>query len=373
VTLTAGAGTTNDARSHVLQPAGVTVEPAYGRRALSVIDAELDVLATSIRAPLTARPTWILATSAQAMGLEPWALVARGATGTPVGAVVLLDHVADGHVALTTLAGTDSKHRGEILTKDPAVAYVLGEALSRLLAERLIPSPVELGPLSANSAQVKAFAEGLAGSRLTHAAAIPVIRGGRGTPPVDHLSGGMRRTLRKAANRLAADGHTSVVRFTSAPGEILSSLHLLEQVYRQRDHAHGRISELDDIVRHRIWQQRVRDLIEAGELELATLRISGDLAAYTLGVLDRPAYRLLEGRFVTRWARYAPGRLLEAAVVDQALSDPDTTTFDWMTAIAPETLLGSNHADPMVVVRVGHDPDSRLSPEPAAESEPSLA
>ena len=122
----------------------------------------------------------------------------------------------------------------------------------------------------------------------------------------------MRRTLRKAANRLAADGRTVRTRFTCDAAEILGLLPQLEQVHRQRDHVHGRISDLDDAVRHRAWRHRVRKLTDVGVLELATLDIDGELAAYTLGVVDGPVYRLLEGRFVTGWARYSPGRLLEA-------------------------------------------------------------
>jgi hypothetical protein len=62
---------------------------------------------------------------------------------------------------------------------------------------------------------------------------------------------------------------------------------------------------------------------------------------------------LLEGRFVTDWARYSPGRLLEVAVVERVLDDDLLTTFDWMTAVAPESLLGRNDADPMVLVQLG--------------------
>ena len=105
--------------------------------------------------------------------------------------------------------------------------------------------------------------------------------------------------------------------------------------------------------RQQTWRHRVGDLADAGVLELATLEIDGELAAYTLGIHDDPTYRLLEGRFVTGWARYSPGRYLEALVVERALAAGAVTTFDWMTAVAPESLLGRNDADPMVLVRLG--------------------
>jgi hypothetical protein len=90
-------------------------------------------------------------------------------------------------------------------------------------------------------------------------------------------------------------------------------------------------------------------------LELATLNIGESLAAYVLGVIDGDAYRLLEGRFGTEWARYSPGRLLEAAVVQRMLDDPSLATLDWMTSVASETLLATNASDPMVVVRMAGD------------------
>ena len=36
-------------------------------------------------------------------------------------------------------------------------------------------------------------------------------------------------------------------------------------------------------------------------------------------------------------------------MVERALADGSATTFDWMTAVAPESLLGRNDADPMVL------------------------
>jgi CelD/BcsL family acetyltransferase involved in cellulose biosynthesis len=200
---------------------------------------------------------------------------------------------------------------------------------------------------------VHAFSAGLSGSTEDAAAAVPVIRRDAGTHPDDYLASGMRRSLRKAANRLTADGRRTETRFTNDAAEILGQLSELERVHRHRDHVHGRISDLDDAVRHRAWRRRVQNLTDLGLLELAVLEIDGELAAYTLGVVDGPAYRLLEGRFVTDWARYSPGRLLEIAVVERVLADEALTTFDWMTAVAPESLLGRNASDPMVLVQLG--------------------
>jgi hypothetical protein len=302
---------------------------------------------------MTARPAWSLAISEATPLVRPWAVLARDAEGMLVGAVLLVDHIQDPRAVLTTLAGTDGGHRGAILTTDTTVALTLGDAVRAALDAQSSPSTAVLGPLPAESAVVHAFSAGLSGSTQDAAAAVPVIRRAAGTDPDDYLASGMRRSLRKAANRLAADGRSSQTRFTNDADEILSQLAALEKVHRHRDHVHGRISDLDDAVRHRAWRQRVQNLTDLGLLELAMLDIDGELAAYTLGVVDGSAYRLLEGRFVTDWHRYSPGRLLEMAVVERFLADEALTTFDWMTAVAPESLLGRNASDPMVLVQFG--------------------
>jgi hypothetical protein len=358
VTLTAASSTTESARwpgavSADELGAGISVELSYGLRAVAALEAELTALANGCLAPLTARPAWLLAAASVSSRLDPWALLARDASGAPVGAVVLFDHVEQGRTLFTTLGGTDGGHRGAILTRDPAVAHALGRAWNGARAEQHRPPPVMLGPLPAADPVVEAFSAGLSGSRVEPDDSIPVIGRDPGCEPAEYLAAGMRRSLRKATNRLARDGRVAVPTFTRDGAEILRLLPQLEQVYRHRDHVHGRSSDLDDAVGHQTWRNRVRDLAADGVLELATLSIDGELAAYALGVDDGPVYRLMEGRFVTGWARYSPGRLLEALVVSRALADAPVTTFDWMTALAPESLLGRNDADPMVLIRLG--------------------
>ena len=62
---------------------------------------------------------------------------------------------------------------------------------------------------------------------------------------------------------------------------------------------------------------------------------------------------MLEGHLATHWSRYAPGRVLEAAVLQRVLDDEAYDTFDWMTSVASETLLATTGVDPVVVVRTG--------------------
>lgn len=332
----------------------LATEELHGHQSLRAIEVELAELAGRCGSPTTAQVPWLLATTGAVHEQQSWAVLARDTDGELVGAVVLLNRT-DGLHESVTLAGTDDGQRGAILTQCATVARALGQAVSQALCRRRVWPDVELGPLSADSPVVEAFGLGLHGSARTHAVGVPVIRRA-GAADVDiYLSHGMRRTVRKATNRLNSDRQTGTIQFTADALQIIDLLPLLEQCHRDRDHAHGRLSDLDDDLQRWLWQQRFHALAQAGDLELATLHINDRLAAYALGVIDGPVYRLLEGRFDTEWARYSPGRLLEAAVVQRMLDDPTLSTLDWMTAVASEALLATNDEDPMVVLRVAGD------------------
>jgi len=83
---------------------------------------------------------------------------------------------------------------------------------------------------------------------------------------------------------------------------------------------------------------------------MATLRLDGSLAAYVISFLDRSTYRVFDGRFVTQWARYSPGRLLEVETLARALGDGHFTSLDWMNSIAPDKLISANILEPTVHV-----------------------
>jgi hypothetical protein len=60
---------------------------------------------------------------------------------------------------------------------------------------------------------------------------------------------------------------------------------------------------------------------------------------------------VLDGRYVERFSRYAPGRLLEAAVLEHVRGSHRLDLVDWMTTVGPESLLAANGSDPLVLLR----------------------
>ena len=180
-----------------------------------------------------------------------------------------------------TLAGTDQDTRGVLTMDSPETAEVLAYALAQFARDSGEPMNLMLGPLSTVDPAAHALASALPGGRLVADTPIPVLDAGATTTNA-YLSQGMRRTLRKAFNRLANDGHTMTVTFTKDVGEISDRLPVLAECHRDRDHVHGRQSDLDNATGRRVWESRLMGLALRGRLELALLTIDDEFAAHTL-------------------------------------------------------------------------------------------
>jgi len=307
------------------------------RQVLGMLE-ELNDLAAATAAPVTASGAWLRTCLDE--GASPWAVTVREPGGRLAAAVVLLDVVRE---PLTMLAAAIDGHCAAVPSRSSAATEALAEELRdqvrlRQDAGRL----VALGPLVSDN-HAWAVADGLDGVLTARLCSpVPVLaQDGRGGL-TEYLSDNMRRTLRKSANRLAGDGRSTTIAFTVDPAQILPVVPFMMETHRERDRARGRAAVLDHAAGEAAWHRRLLTLLGAGLLEAALLRIDGEPAAYVLALPDAPCYRILEGRFATRFARYAPGRLLEAASLQRALDDPQFSEVDWMSPVGSETLLVFN-------------------------------
>jgi hypothetical protein len=317
-----------------------------GVAAIAARAPQLEALAASVPGtPVTARWPWASVSVVDPTpGHTPWLLAVQSGHDL-VGAAILVDDQS-GSVRRTTLAGTAEGHRGALLAAHDAAGTQLGAALGNALMAQLREFTV--GPVRPGAA-VDALVEHLPVGLVVDDAAVPVVR--KSSTLGSGMSHGMVRTLRKAHNRMAADEVRCEIVVTDDRHVITGMLPLLESISRDRDYAGGRPSPLDDLDLRRRWERRVRALAADRSLRLATLLLDGELAAYLFGIVDGTTYRVLEGRYVATWARYAPGRVLEAAVLEDVMSSAQYETFDWMTTIAPESLLATNDVDPYIVIR----------------------
>jgi hypothetical protein len=340
--------TTSPVRLHETRTAAHPVSVSIEGRVDSLLQLRLalDALAHRRGFPVTGWSAWTFADCSVAPEQSSWAAVARHADGELAGMVMFNQTLADGCRYLT-LAGTDQDTRGVLVVDSPETAELIAAHLDERFRATSEAVDLLLGPLEAEDPSVHAFAAALPGATLVTDAPVPALRCEEGRLE-GRLSHGMRRTIRKAQNRLERDGRRLSFGFTRSSHEILELTHDMEQCHRERDHIHGRSSDLDDALGRRTWQWRLRELANLGRLELSTLHIDDQFAAYALGVLDGEVYRVVEGRFVTNWARYAPGRLLEAAVLQRVMDSSELTRTDWLSSVAPETLIAADDQDDMV-------------------------
>ena len=317
----------------------------------SLLDGHADVAAHLTRfrdlhgrpgTPATASPEWLLRALDLAPPASVWAVHVRD--GVEEAAVVLVDRVHDGGRRTELLAGGGG-YAAAVAATGTGIADRLGVVLGAEAVAR--GSVLHLAELP-DEPRVHALAAG-AGARLVASAPVPhVLRPQDGAPLV---SAGMRKNLRKTHNRIAHDGVALEFEFTDDADSFAASLTDLEVAYRDRDEVHGIPCALDTSSGRGSWHARLAALGDLGRRELAVLRLDGELAAYVVGVRDGERYGVFEGRFVTRWARYSPGRLIEHEVLQRAFADDAVQLVDWMTGVAPETLLVVSGAERRWIVQ----------------------
>ncbi len=320
-----------------------------GAAAVAAALPEAEALAAALGQPLTARLPWWRARLSVLPDAAPWAALVRGADGRLRAAAVLAeeaDPLRPGARRSVLLSGGEGYLAG-VAAADPAAAAALGRALAVGAAAGGGALALEDLP---DDAVTAALADG-AGARVEALAPVPVQHRPAGDGAL--FSHGTRKTLRKSHNRLGTDGVAARWASTSDPERLEELLPQLELAHRDRDDAHGLPCVLDTPAGRAGWLARARELCAAGVLEVVTLHLDEQLAAYVLGVRDGARYGVLEGRFSTRFARYSPGRLLEAHVLERALATDGVEVLDWMTGVAPETLLAADGAEARVAVRRG--------------------
>lgn len=344
-------------------PAQATVERARGADDASSRSATLDVqvlsgltslgdLASDLTdlhqvtaAPVTARWPWLHAWMDAYRPEDPWAVTVRdGGSGRLDAAVLLSTRAHDDHDEIMPL-GRRQLDRGFLAARTESAADALGTAVAARLSARSRPWVMRLGQLPAGDRVAAALARRLDGCSTVPGQAIPKVDFGASQSAGDFLGKSLRKQLRKAHNRVTEDGMDLHIGFATGHEPVAALLDEVERTHRAREHHARRVSDLESGPGLRFWRGVILDHASRGEVEVATLRLGDDLAAYVVSLLDGGAYRVLDGRFAPTWSRYSPGRLLEKAMLDRAAENPRFREVDWMNGCASEKLLAANAVD----------------------------
>ena len=204
---------------------------------------------------------------------------------------------------------------------------------------------------------------------LDHAQLLPELRIPRVVFSTAHhiddiLTKSKRKQLRRATRRIENDELDMTIGFDRGRAITSDLIDEVEEVHVSRDRDARRNSDLDRPAEREFWRRVVEAANGDWEIEIASLRLDGQLAAYVVAILDGDVYRVYDGRMSTTFQDYSPGRLVEAAALSRAISDPRFAVLDWMSGIAAEKLLTTNMAEGRA--RLVATSGSRYIPTPRA-------
>lgn len=327
-----------------LSPAS-SVQVLSGPGLLDDLGTELDELHRATGTPVTACRPWLAAWVSAYAPTHTWAVAVRDAASARLDAVGLFSDRDQGGWDEISPLGRRQQDRGWLPARTPVAANTLAAAVTARLQSRTRPWVLRLGQLPVGDQVAGGVAELLPGARILPGLPIPKVEFGSLPTPGDWLGKAMRKQLRKAGNRLAEDGVEPKIHFETDTAAIEELLAEVEHTHRSREQHARRASDLDSQPGLRFWRNVILSHAAMAGIELAILRLDGELAAYVVSLMDTDSYRVLDGRFTTSWARYSPGRLLESATVERALEDPRFARVDWMNGCASEKLLAANAVD----------------------------
>ena len=95
----------------------------------------------------------------------------------------------------------------------------------------------------------------------------------------------------------------------------------VEAVHVSRDRQCAVDSDLDRPAEREFWRRVVEGGNDDWEIEIATLRLDGELAAYVVAILDGDPYRIYDGRMNTEYRGLLAGSSGRGRGLSRAMAD----------------------------------------------------
>jgi EAL domain-containing protein (putative c-di-GMP-specific phosphodiesterase class I) len=333
------------AAEHV-QRRSYDTEVRVGLKEIGAIADELVALNKDIKVPLMASWPWLRNWCESFTSWTPLLIGVRATDNGRLKAAALLatSQRAEG-TAIVAMGNSSS-----LCTVLQAVDESAADALSAAVANHLDELS---GAWSLDFEQLHDLDRTMLGlvDRLDHAQLLPELRVPRVMFAGDNrldlvLSKSMQKQLRRARAKIDGAGLDMAIAFDRGRAITPELIDEVEAVHVMRDRVSRRQSDLDRPAEREFWRRVVEGGLDGEwEVEIASLRFDGQLAAYVVSLLDGEVYRVYDGRMNSEWAAFSPGRLIESAALNRALLDQRFTLLDWMSGVAAEKLLAANTAE----------------------------
>jgi CelD/BcsL family acetyltransferase involved in cellulose biosynthesis len=309
-------------------PVGTAQVLPGGIELLTAHEAALDELHALTATPVTARRTWLRAWIECNPAWEPLAILVPAGEGGLAAAAFLArrprpfwtEYVALGH---------PSSDQVRLAARDAAAASELARGIVACLASGPAPWRLCLAHLPAGDPVAAELVERLPFVKRMPGDLSATLRFGNSRDARALVTKKHHREVRRFGNRLEREGLVPLVQHVRDPAAIAALLPEMEAMTRARDLELIGHSTLDRGTMRAFFRAVVLGHAALGEVELTTLRLGGELAAYMLCFLDGTACRAWACRHAPHLARYAPGLLNNYAAIERAVAS-GFQEFDWM-------------------------------------------
>lgn len=334
--------------------AGMPVSVLHGRDEVGGALGLAGELFEATGTPVCARGLWLRTWFEAFPAVLPVAVVA-GAPGRVEG-LACLAVARRGPLRTVMLAGAGPSDHGRLPVRDPAAVPALAAGVSELLRGLRGPWRLHLAQLPVADPVVEALLAAVPGAYVEAGQGCPQLTFGPERVLARHVSTSGRRAARQARNGVARAGLEMRVDRTREPAPVRGLLAEVVALRRDRDHWHGRRSDLDDPRQRGFYAGVVSRLAALGQVEVSTLRLDGKLAAYFLGLHDGAVYRNWDGRISSDWPSLSPGRLLRDELLAALLDDPRVSRVDWGRGELQHKMSAVTEVLPSVALRAESSP-----------------
>ena len=305
---------------------------------ITALNDDLDV-------PVMARWPWLESWAEAFEYWTPLMVSIRSAdTGQLIAAAFLATMERAEGTAVIAMGHASSLHTS-LQARDSDSAAALATAIAQTLGELPGVWSLDLEQIQDQDPTLQFLADELDHSQLLPELRIPRVVFATAHHIDDILTKSKRKQLRRATRRIQDSGLEMTMGFDRGRAISSALIDEVEAVHVSRDRDSRRNSDLDRPSEREFWRRIVEAENDDWEIEIASLRLDGKLAAYVVAILDNDSYRVYDGRMSTEFQDYSPGRLIEAAALSRAMADPRYAVLDWMSGIAAEKLLTANIAE----------------------------
>lgn len=158
---------------------------------------------------------------------------------------------------------------------------------------------------------------------------IPCLQFAPDAPLNQYLSSNTRAAVAKARNRIKRENVQIAQEWTRNPERIRELLPQILNIYCLRDHQLYGKSLIDDRSAENFFLMFVAEHANQGMIDLLTIHLNGQLAAFALCLLDIGEHWVLVNRASPDWLHYSPGTIANAEVVRHAFEDPHSHGVNW--------------------------------------------